>query len=49
MIFKRQQNEHEFLPAALEIQETPPSPLGRMIIWVIMLFFFGNCGLGINR
>ncbi len=30
---------HEFLPAALEIQRTPPSPLGRIIIWVIMLFF----------
>ncbi|PHS67836.1 MAG: hypothetical protein COB23_10065 [Methylophaga sp.] len=39
MLFKRQQNEHEFLPAALEIQETPPSPLGRLITWVIMLFF----------
>ncbi|RKZ97427.1 MAG: hypothetical protein DRQ46_05040, partial [Gammaproteobacteria bacterium] len=39
MIFKQQQNEHEFLPAALEIQETPPSPLGRLITWVIMLFF----------
>ena len=31
--------EHEFLPAALEIQRTPPSPLGRIIVWVIMLFF----------
>lgn len=31
--------EHEFLPAALEIQHTPPSPLGRVIIWVIILFF----------
>ncbi len=39
MIFKRQQNEHQFLPAALEIQETPPSPLGRLITWIIMLFF----------
>ncbi|GAB6069160.1 HlyD family type I secretion periplasmic adaptor subunit [Thiomicrorhabdus hydrogeniphila] len=32
-------DEHEFLPAALEIQRTPPSPLGRIIIWVIILFF----------
>ncbi len=32
-------DEHEFLPAALEIQNTPPSPLGRIIIWVIILFF----------
>ncbi len=31
--------EREFLPAALELQETPPSPLGRIIIWVIVLFF----------
>lgn len=39
MIFKRQQNEHEFLPAALEIQETPPSPMGRLITWIIIIFF----------
>lgn len=32
-------DEHEFLPAALEIQRSPPSPLGRVIIWVIILFF----------
>ncbi len=31
--------EHQFLPAVLEIQETPPSPLGRAIIWIITLFF----------
>jgi len=29
----------EFLPAALEIQETPPLPMGRYILWAIMLFF----------
>jgi hemolysin D len=29
----------EFLPAALEIQETPPSPLGRAIAWTLMIFF----------
>jgi hemolysin D len=29
----------EFLPAALEIQETPPSPAGRLILWAIMIFF----------
>lgn len=39
MIFRRQQSEHEFLPAALEIQETPPSPLGRLITWIIIIFF----------
>ena len=31
--------EQAFLPAALEIQQTPPSPLGRVIMWVILLFF----------
>ncbi len=31
--------EHQFLPAVLEIQETPPSPLGRLIIWLITAFF----------
>lgn len=30
---------HEFLPAALEVQETPPSPVGRAVIWLIVLFF----------
>ncbi|NUU65522.1 HlyD family type I secretion periplasmic adaptor subunit [Enterobacteriaceae bacterium BIT-l23] len=27
---------HDFLPAVLEVQETPPSPLGRLIIWVVI-------------
>ncbi len=27
------------LPAVLEIQQTPPSPLGRLIIWLIVMFF----------
>lgn len=31
--------ELEFLPAALEIQETPPLPISRYILWSIMLFF----------
>ena len=31
--------ETQFLPEALEIVETPPSPIGRMIIWSIMLAF----------
>lgn len=29
----------EFLPAAIEIQETPPAPVGRAILWMIVLFF----------
>ncbi len=35
----KQSDELEFLPAALEIQETPPLPASRYILWVIMLFF----------
>lgn len=31
--------ETAFLPAALEIQETPPSPAGRAVLWAIMSFF----------
>jgi len=31
--------EREFLPAVLELQETPPSPVGRLILWSIMLIF----------
>ena len=29
-------DEAEFLPAALEIMETPPSPVGRGILWTIL-------------
>ncbi|HEX9742504.1 MAG TPA: biotin/lipoyl-binding protein, partial [Nitrospiraceae bacterium] len=29
----------EFLPAVLEIQDAPPSPIGRAIAWTIMLVF----------
>lgn len=28
--------QYEFLPAVLEITETPPSPIGRFIIWTIV-------------
>lgn len=31
--------ELSFLPAALEIQETPPSPTGRAILWTTILLF----------
>lgn len=31
--------ELEFLPAALEIVETPPSPLGRAIVWLLIALF----------
>ena len=33
-----QWKESDFLPAALEVVETPPNPLGRTILWVIMAF-----------
>lgn len=33
--FKKDNLEYEFLPPALEIERTPPSPLGRAIIWII--------------
>ncbi len=29
----------EFLPAVLEIQQTPPSPIGRAILWTILAVF----------
>jgi hemolysin D len=32
-------DEIEFLPAALEIVEKPPSPVGRAILWSIVVFF----------
>ncbi len=34
---KRQRVETEFLPAALEIMDTPPKPLGRIILWMIII------------
>lgn len=32
--------EAEFLPAVLEVQESPPSPLGRILVGVIIAAFF---------
>ena len=32
--------ELQFLPAALEIEETPPLPLARLMLWSISAFFF---------
>lgn len=39
MAKQHNRDEREFLPAALEIQETPPSPIGRAISWSIILLF----------
>lgn len=33
------QEERNFLPAALELQETPPSPAGRILAWALMALF----------
>jgi len=35
----RRSKEAEFLPAALEVQVSPPSPAGRAVLWVIALIF----------
>jgi hemolysin D len=32
----RNVTELEFLPAALELQQTPPSPVGRITLWVVI-------------
>ncbi|MEM1111637.1 MAG: HlyD family type I secretion periplasmic adaptor subunit [Pseudomonadota bacterium] len=29
----------EFLPAALEVQQTPPSPTGRLLLWLLLALF----------
>ena len=36
---RKEREELAFLPAALEIIETPPSPIGRAIALLIMLLF----------
>lgn len=35
----KRHEEQAFLPAALEVRDTPPSPIGRAILWSLMLFF----------
>ncbi len=36
-LFKNDSLESEFLPPALEIIEQPPSPVGRLLIWLILI------------
>ncbi|MGS0740864.1 HlyD family type I secretion periplasmic adaptor subunit [Glaciimonas sp. GG7] len=36
---RRQRDEVEFLPAALEVLETPVSPIGRSVMWSLMTLF----------
>ena len=38
-VLRRRRGEVEFLPAALEIQQSPPAPAGRAILWAVVLFF----------
>lgn len=33
----REREENEFLPAVLEVTETPPSPIARIVLWTLML------------
>ncbi len=35
--FKNDNLEYEFLPPALEIEETPPAPFKRALIWIILI------------
>jgi len=35
---RRSRDELAFLPAVLEVTDTPPAPIGRAILWTIMLF-----------
>ena len=34
---KKDHLDYEFLPEALEIEETPPSPFGRILLWAVVL------------
>ena len=37
-LVKLKREEIEFFPPLLEIQESPPSPIGRMILWLLAIF-----------
>lgn len=39
----RDRRSMEFLPAVLEIQQAPPSPIGRAILWTILVIFTAGC------
>ena len=38
---KKDRLDYEFLPEAIEIEETPPSPFGRILLWAIVLLIVG--------
>jgi hemolysin D len=39
---KMNAQEKEFLPAILEITDTPPSPVGRLVLWALFITVFGT-------
>lgn len=39
MLRSEQNAQYDFMPGALEIQERPPSPAGRMLTWLLLLLF----------
>jgi hemolysin D len=36
---QRVRDQYEFLPAALEVRDTPPHPAARLLAWTLILFF----------
>ncbi len=38
---KKDRLDYEFLPEAMEIEETPPSPFGRVLLWAIVVLVVG--------
>jgi hemolysin D len=38
---KKDRLDYEFLPEAMELEETPPSPFGRILLWAIVLLVVG--------
>ncbi|MFD0675235.1 HlyD family type I secretion periplasmic adaptor subunit [Cohnella sp. GCM10027633] len=38
-LWKRDRLEYEFLPDAIELEQSPPSPLGRVLIWLLGVLF----------
>ena len=38
---KKDRLDYEFLPEALEIEETPPSPFGRILLWTVVALVVG--------
>lgn len=39
ILIRSDSDDKEFLPPAVEILETPPSPMGRMLVWAVMILF----------